>query len=378
MSKAYDAIIVGGGPAGTAAAWHLHKQGVENVLLLDRRVFPREKPCGSGLTRKAQRYLDEMGVRGKVKERAYEVPKIYLVTPRGRAFCEKIDNEQLPFMLVLNRTVLDHVLLEHVRENGVAVREGVEVKELLKGNGGFQGVLTREGERLQAKTLVMASGVHSRKFLPGGLPSTRIAALVGWFRGTQLEKNTAYMFWDDAFLPFYGWIFPEADDLVNVGVGLEEPGCNGKTLRDAYELMQSRYLKKCMNDATPLGSTRGYPIHYTYHVKQVVQDNALFVGEAASLVDPVSGEGIAQALISGRIAAHAIAGYLRSSDPSHLRDYETAVRKEFHRFPTRRWTKAIMSHRAAWPLIEALVGRSRKWESVTLGHALAPAGTSHG
>ncbi|MFQ5935582.1 MAG: NAD(P)/FAD-dependent oxidoreductase [Acidiferrobacterales bacterium] len=365
MSKPHDAIVVSGGPAGTAAAWHLYNQGVENVLLLDRAVFPREKPCGSGLTRKAQHYLDEMGALGKVRKRAYEVPKIYLVTPRGRAFCEKVNDELLPFMLVLNRTVLDHVLLAHIQGSGVAVREGVEVKELLKGNGKFQGVLTRDGERLQAKTIVMASGVHSRKFLPGGLPATRIGTLVGWFRGKQREKNAAYMFWDDAFLPFYGWIFPEADDLVNVGVGLEERRCNGKALRAAFEIMRSRYLKRYMNEASQVGSIRGYPIHYTYHINRVVRGNALFVGEAASLVDPVSGEGIAQALISGRIAARAISAYLRDANTSHLRDYEVAVREEFHRFPSMRRTKAFMSYRTAWRLLELLMGRSKKWESST-------------
>ena len=116
-----------------------------------------------------------------------------------------------------------------------------------------------------------------------------------------------------------------------------------------------------MEDARPLGRPRGFPIHYTYQVRDVVRDGALFVGEAGRMVDPLTGEGIAQALISGEFAAAAITGYLASGDPGDLQAYESAVRHKFRRFGSTRWMKAVMNRPAGWRLIEAVVGRKARW-----------------
>jgi len=361
MSETFDVIIVGAGPAGCSTACHLRSAGVEKVLLLDRAEFPRGKLCGGGITRKGQRALAAIGALDRVRELAYPVPVTYVVTPRGSVFHEERPGQEYPSMLVLNRRVLDHTLLEHAVSRGVEARQGIQVERLLKDNGDCIGVETHDGERLEAGAVVVATGALSGRFVPGGPPPTRIVCYMGWFEGTSFDKNTAWMIYDKAFLPQYGWVFPEGDDLVNIGVGLEATMCSGRALRRCFDLLLSQYFGKYMKTAKPVGRPRGFPIHYTYQVHDVIRDNALFVGEAGLMVDPLTGEGIAQALISGEFAAAAIAKYLASGDLEDLRDYEEAVRHKFRRFASTRWMKAVMNRRGGWRLIEAVVGRKARW-----------------
>jgi geranylgeranyl reductase family protein len=361
MPESYDVIIVGAGPAGCSTACHLRAAGVESVLLLDKAVFPRDKLCGGGLTRKAQRALEGMGALDSVRERAYEVPTTYVVTPRGSKYYERGDGRAHPTMLVLNRRVLDHTLLEHAGSRGVEIRQGVEVEELLKEEDRYLGVRTRDGERLEAGVVVVAAGAHSGRLVPGAPPSRRIVCYMGWFEGTAFEPNTAFLIYDESFLPQYGWMFPEGDDRVNVGVGLEASKCSARALRECYSRLLSCYLKPYMKSAKPVGRPRGFPIHYSYRVRDVVQGTALYVGEAGRMVDAMTGEGIAGALISGEFAAGAIAEYLKSGDVEHLRGYEAAVKRKFHRLASTRWVKALMNRRAGWRIIEAVAGRKARW-----------------
>ncbi len=363
-THSFDAIVVGAGPAGTSASWHLKHRGVERVLLLDKASFPRDKPCGSALTRKAQRYLEHMGLLDRVREQAYQIPQTYVVTPRGKIFTEVSASHKRPSMMVLNRRELDHTMLLHVRRAGVEVREGVEVQSLVDEDGEGTTVVLKSGERLRTRTVVMASGAHSRKFIEGDPDHEKIGAFVGWFRGRQVEEHAAYMFYDEVFLPLYGWIFPESENLVNVGVALEDDQCSGKTLRDGFAHVRDTYLDRVLQDAEPADKPRGFPINYSYRVQTVVQGNVLFVGEAARLVEPMTGEGIAQAMMSGRLAAEAIAEYVATGDRARLAAYEPTVRHKYRGFRSTRWMKKLMSRRAGWSVIEPVVGRLGRWRNV--------------
>ncbi|MBT6050125.1 MAG: FAD-dependent oxidoreductase, partial [Candidatus Scalindua sp.] len=81
MSHIYDVVIIGAGPAGCSVAYNLQKQGIKNILLVDKSVFPRDKICAGGLTIEAQVCLDEMGLLEKVKTHAYDVYKVNYITP---------------------------------------------------------------------------------------------------------------------------------------------------------------------------------------------------------------------------------------------------------------------------------------------------------
>jgi len=146
MSSNPNVIIVGAGPSGSAAAFHLLENGVRDVLVLDKASFPRNKLCGGGLTRKAQKELDRMGVYDEVAAVAYPVPKPYIVMPSGNALYARPREEKLTQMLVLNRRILDEIVMRRARQRGAEVREGVEVTELVREGGRCVGVRTRSGE----------------------------------------------------------------------------------------------------------------------------------------------------------------------------------------------------------------------------------------
>ncbi len=360
-----DAIVVGAGPAGASAAWHLRRLGVERVLVLDKAAFPRDKPCGSALTRKAQRYLEGMGLLDRVRERAYEVPRTFVVTPRGSVFAEVARHSRRPSMLVLNRRELDHLLALHARGAGAELREGAAVKAVLDGaDGEPAGVELAGGERLRARAVVVAAGAHAHTFRGEEAGTDRIGAYLAWYRGRLRREHAAYMFYDRAFLPLYGWIFPEEEGLVNVGVALEDGQCTGAALRDGLAHVRDTYLDRVLEGAEPVGKPRGFPIHYSYRVGTLARGDTVFVGEAARLVEPMTGEGIAQALLSGRLGAEAVAELLRTGDRGHLAAYERAVRHKYRGFRSTRWMKKLMSRRAGWAVIEPVVRRLGQWERV--------------
>jgi len=183
---------------------------------------------------------------------------------------------------------------------------------------------------------------------------------MGRYENTNFEKNIAYLIYDKDFLPLYGWMFPEANNLVNIGVGLEWPNYNKNKIINCFEKIQSTYLNKYMKDAKLIETTRGFPIRYSYRIKDIVDRNILYVGEAGRIVSAVTGEGLSQALISGKFAAHAISKYFSNNRLSELTHYEKEVKKSYRVFPWYRLVKSFMSHKHNWRIIEAFQGKEGK------------------
>ena len=170
-------IIVGAGPSGSSAAFHLLENGVEDIVVLDKAGFPRDKLCGGGLTRKAQKELDRMGIYDEVSAAAYAVPKPYIVLPSGTALYARPRQEKLKQLLVLNRRILDEMVMKRARQRGAEIREGVEVKEFVRENGRDDGrvvgVRTGDGEVLTADVVVVAAGARSGRLRPEGASPVR-------------------------------------------------------------------------------------------------------------------------------------------------------------------------------------------------------------
>jgi len=359
VSSDPSVVIVGAGPSGSSTAFHLLEHGVQNVLVLDKAGFPRDKLCGGGLTRKAQIELDRMGVYDEVATEACHVPKPYIVMPSGNALHARPRKEKFTQLLVLNRRILDEILMRRARERGAEIREGVEVTELLREDGRCAGVRTRDGEILSAELVVVAAGARSARFRPDDARSVEALGLEGRYSGEPIERGTACLVFDEAFVPQYGWVFPESENLVNVGVVTR--GGGAKELRDRLEVMVSKYLPRQVGEACVSCRSTGFPIHTSYQIDHLVDGNVLYVGEAGSLVDPLSFEGISQALVSGRYAAGSIATYLRTGEASYLLAYQEAVRYEYRHFASMRWVGALLKRRFGARLIEAVLRRTSKW-----------------
>jgi geranylgeranyl reductase family protein len=305
----WDAIIVGAGPAGCAAAYDLAAAG-RRVLLLDKAQFPRSKACAGALTMKAVRalrYSITPVVRHTVREIQLEHESVGVLTAGRRK----------PVCVMTVRAELDAYCLEKTCRRGVVFRQIGPISGLRQEPDRV--VLELEGEQLAGRVLLGADGVHSRVRGLAGASASSPAAGAGWFRtGFAVEANVPYSATGRAFpLVFdfapvaggYGWLFPRND---HVNVGLYTAGSGPAPDRAAL----SAYI------AARCGTTE--------HTRAVGQflgfggagyapaaGRVLLAGDAAGCVDPLTGEGIYGAIASGQAAAAAILSTLQQgADPS--------------------------------------------------------------
>jgi len=293
----FDAIVVGAGPAGSTAAHRLASAGWR-VMLLDKARFPRDKPCGGGLTFRAVRQLpvspdpvvehvvDRMGFRLRYGARFER---------RGRA----------PLILMTQRRRLDHYLVEQAVAAGADFRDGVKVADVWAGENGVGA--TVDGAPVEAEVLVGADGVNgtTRKALDlGGEYVLGVA-----FEGNVPKDLVGGRF--DGIAEFelgtipggYGWVFPKGDH-VNVGVGGWES--QGPTLRDHLAVLCRAY--GIPEDS--VGELRGHRLPLRRAGSVAARGRALLVGDAAGVVDPLTGDGMFEAFASSRLAAETIEDFL--------------------------------------------------------------------
>jgi geranylgeranyl reductase family protein len=279
----FDSVVVGAGPAGSTTAFRLARAGAR-VLLTDKARFPREKPCGGGLTYRALRQLP-FDVAPVVEE---EVDVFELGLGYRRRFVRRTRE---PLVLMTQRRRLDAFLVEQAQEAGAEFRDGARVE---------LSPLTVDGERIGATTLIGADGVNGA--------TAKALGLDGHQHEVALEGNVRYgpaprdRYARRAVVEFgivpggYGWVFPKGDH-VNVGVGgwLHE----GPRLR-------AHLARLCREHRIPddaLTDVRGYRLPLRRPGAPAARGRTALVGDAAGLVDPVSGDGIYEAFLSAQLAA---------------------------------------------------------------------------
>ena len=314
--KHYDALVVGGGPAGSTTALRLAEAGV-SVLLVDKARFPRDKPCGGGLTMRAVRQcpVDPTPV---VEE---EVDLVELRF-RYRDSVERRASE--PVILMTQRRRLDAFLLDAARERGVEVREGTTV----------------DPSEFPADVIIGADGAN-------GTTAKAVGLGEGIVHGIAYEGNAAYGSLDRsryarravielADIPGgYAWVFPKGDH-ANVGVGAWQHA--GPQLREHLrQLCEAHGV-----DPATLAELRGHRLPLRRPATRIAGRRALLVGDAAGLLDPVSGDGMYECFVSSRLATAAIVELL-AGHSSSLEPYEAAVDAELGSL-----------HRASWKLKRAL------------------------
>jgi geranylgeranyl reductase family protein len=307
-----EVIVVGGGPAGTSSAITLRRAG-RCVLLLDKAAFPRDKICGDGLTTGALRLLDDLGLDPASVPSWRDVHNVRLSTPRRRVITLPLPDDGGRFAAVARRAELDAALVDLARSEGVQVREQCSVTDA--GTGDALAWVVADGERLEAPYVIAADGMWStvRKALGAGEVGYRgdWHAFRQYVTGVSPQAASELMVWfEPDFLPGYAWSFPVGDGGANIGFGVlrgsrfEVPAM--KTLW--RELLARPHIQRWLGPhATPEGPHRAWPIPARVGQLPLSAGRVLFVGDAAAVTDPLTGEGIGQALATGRWAAEAIA-----------------------------------------------------------------------
>lgn len=345
--ESFDAIVVGAGPAGSSAAHRLASAGA-SVLLLDRARFPRDKPCGGGLTGRAVRQLP-CPVDPVVED---EVTRVRL-RARYRGGYERASER--PLVLLTQRARLDAFLAERAAEAGADFRDGMRVDAV-------EGTTVRmNGARAAAAAVVIgADGAN-------GVVARSLGLARGIRHGVALEGNAPFdpqyrgtMLLEFGVVPGgYGWLFPKAEHL-NVGVG--GWAGQGPRLRDHLRRLCEVYGVR----ADRLRDVRGHRLPTRGPNTVLARGRAAVIGDAAGLVDPFSGDGIYEALLSARIAADAaldvLSGRADSLEPYHvaltarlarLWRWSWRTKQVVDRFP--RLTLAVVRAPVLWPALESVV-----------------------
>jgi geranylgeranyl reductase family protein len=346
----YDAIVVGAGPAGSTAAYRLASAGAD-VLLLDRARFPRDKPCGGGVTGRAARLLP-YSIEPVVE---HVVSAVDMRLRYGKSLARGNGD---PLVYMTQRKRLDHFLVQKAVEAGADFRESVKVSDLEVGEDGVS------VEGFEAGALIGADGVNGVTARTLGLGGNRVV-------GVALEGNMPYARMDrsayDGRLALelgvipggYGWVFPKGDH-ANFGVGGWEE--EGPRLRDHLRRLCEAHGASFEN----LEELRGYRLPLREPRSTLARGRALLVGDAAGLIDPISGDGMFEGFLSSQYATEAIldllAGREERLDPygprlakrlaTHLWA-SWGVKVALDRYP--RATFRLASTELVWSAVERLV-----------------------
>jgi geranylgeranyl reductase family protein len=322
--KRFDVAVIGAGPAGSTAAYRLARAHAR-VLLVDKERFPRDKPCGGGLTTRAVRQLP-FSVEPVVEDR---ITRVRCRLRYGRV----MERESAQVLCAMTqRRRLDAFLVEQAVAAGAEFRDGVRVT--LESDTQIR----VDGKPVEVAAVIGADGAN-------GGTSKALGLGGGIVNGVALEGNLAYerlprdtwrglLVLELAVIPGgYGWIFPKGDH-VNVGVG--GWGEEGPKMRQHLRMLCGHYGIELRD----LSDVRGHRLPMRRPQTRLARGRALLIGDAAGLVDPVSGDGMYEAFVSSRLAAEHVTALLEGRSES-LDPYQTALQRELNPLASAGWGAKI-------------------------------------
>src|SRR5829696_4297279 len=338
----YEAIVVGAGPAGSAAAIALARAG-RRVLLLDRAEFPRDKPCGDLIGARALALARRLGVDEADLTPYPPLAGAYLaagsgtldLAPSPRSPIRPGDSRVIP------RIVFDDALVRTAALSGAELRR-VTVREVSPfdpetGTRAVRGTGPDGPVELRAPLVIIAGGYGCR-VADGIAPAAsaddpaRGIAMRGYLTGVSGPPGRIVFCLDDWLLPGYGWIFPLPGGRANIGVGTLAGDGGHEHLRDLYRRFVTDPASPAaawLASAKPDSKARTWPLDLGPRRRRLTADGLLVAGEAAGLVGPLTGAGIGFALASGMRAGETAAAALESGDwrSPALRPYVVYVRR---------------------------------------------------
>jgi geranylgeranyl reductase family protein len=326
--RAYDALVVGMGPAGAVAACELSRAGL-SVLALDKQRHPRYKVCGGGLSARIASTLDD-DVASVIEHTVYGVRFSY----RGAE--SFLIESPTPIAYMVMRDRFDHALLERARAAGTQVQQGECATVFRQSPNGV--VVATDRGRYRAKVLIGADGANSlvaQQLFPGPkpmrMPTLESEVMVEHEEAAQYREANAVLIDIGTASKGYAWVFPKSRQLsIGVAEFREKAGSPKRTFerftrQDPW--LAHRTIPQPVGHPLPIFRHRWRSAEV--QSGRLVNGNALLVGDAGRLVDPLFGEGIYYASRSGRMAAQAVLGRFRDRSLS-LHEYDHALEREIY------------------------------------------------
>jgi geranylgeranyl reductase family protein len=352
-SPTFDVVIVGAGPSGSSCAYWLARAGW-SVCLIEKKDFPRVKTCGDGLTPRSVHQLAQMGLEPEVAANGHRYNGLRAFGFGASLEMNWPEHPIFPnYGYTITRFNLDGLVAQRAVENGAVLLSGVEATGLLEPsespNGGLRaaaGVVVKEKATgttaaIRGRYVIVGDGQNSRLGRELGTERNRAwpmgMALRGYYTSDRHDEPWIDSHLDirdpkGAVVPGYGWIFPLGDGRVNVGVGLLSTGGAWKGVNTTK--LQEYFVAQTadewgLNDETSCGAPTGGRLPMGMAIGPRVGANTMTIGDAAAMVNPFNGEGIAYGYETGRLAAGVAGEALLANDPSLLALYDERLEQAY-------------------------------------------------
>ncbi len=382
MNQEREVIVVGAGPSGATAATMLAQHG-HDVLLLDRQSFPRDKICGDGIPTGVVEMMGTMGMQAKVEAAEargdfYRIDQMRLVSPKGHTMDAMLKpGPRGEHCYVAPRKVIDALLQEHAVESG-AEFQAAQAQEPLIEDGRVVGVRAKVGTNgrshtvdYHAQLVIGADGVTSaiarglRTKEEQHVPEHKAVALRAYIEDiAEVVPNTVEFYLYEDISPGYAWIFSLGNHRANIGLGmrLDQFRQTKRKLEDMlHDFLAMPEIKKRLLNGGKLHDVATWQLNFgSQEGLRFAFDGALLVGDAAGFINPITGGGIHNGMISAELAAKTAHEALTAGSTalSQLKIYEQRCRQELwpglHRSYT--YQRILMRFPA---LIDFLIKRGR-------------------
>ncbi|MEA3077942.1 MAG: menaquinone-9 beta-reductase [Actinomycetota bacterium] len=341
-----DVLVVGGGPSGAACAYWLADAGYD-VLLVEKKRYPREKTCGDGLTPRSVRQLEDMGLGARLAADGHRIDGL-----RSLAFGRTLElrwpahPDFPPYGYVITRHDLDELVAERAVKAGATLWQSSEALSPVVDGGLVRGASIKRKdsgvvEEVRARYVVVADGANSRFGRSLGTSRNRAyplgMAIRGYYSSPRHDEPWIESHLDirdkaGNVLPGYGWIFPVGDGRVNVGIGLlstfnQWKAVNTSHLMDAFvDYAPSSWG---LSPATSCGPATGGRLPMAFSVGPHAGPTYLVIGDAGGSINPFNGEGIAYAYETGRLAASVLDEALSTGSGLALQRYPVELQATY-------------------------------------------------
>jgi geranylgeranyl reductase family protein len=354
---ATDILILGAGPGGATTALFLAKMGIRSVIV-DKATFPRDKICGDALSGKVVEVLKKLDpalipdIAGRNEFLgSYGVT---FVAPNGKElrvpFKKEIKADTAAPGFIAKRIDFDNRLIQEVRKHPeITLHENIEIRKFEKTSAGYTAA-ARSGELYQAKLIIAADGASSTfaKEIAGlkTEPAHNCFGLRAYYKNVSGldHQNFIELHFLKEFLPGYFWIFPLPNGEANIGAGIRADVIHGKkiNLKKEFEKLITTHpaIKGRFANAEQIGEVKLHGLPLGSKKRKLSGDHYMLIGDAAMLIDPFTGEGIGNAMMSGMLAARQAQSCIESKNftAQAMIRYDKAVYD-------RLWSELLLSYR---------------------------------